>query len=66
MFESIITNQAGRIAALENPTPEEMQRIIVEDLRDESEGVDTEEKISWEIAAVQEKSAKKKDAAPET
>lgn len=48
LFESIITNQARRIAALENPTPEEMQRITVEDLRDEPDDVSTGEKISQE------------------
>ena len=45
LFESIITNQARRIAALANPTPEEMQRIKVEDLRDESDDAASEEKI---------------------
>ena len=45
LFESIITNQARRIAALENPTPEEMQRIKVEDLRDEPDDAASEEKI---------------------
>ena len=45
LFESIITNQARRIAALANPTPEEMQRIKVEDLRDEPDDAASEEKI---------------------
>ena len=45
LFESIITNQARRIAALANPTPEEMQRIKVEDLRDELDDAASEEKI---------------------
>ena len=45
LFESIITNQARRIAALENPTPEEMQRITVEDLWDEPDDADSGEKI---------------------
>ena len=45
LFESIITNQARRIAALENPTPEEMQRITVEDLRDEPDDADSGAKI---------------------
>lgn len=35
LFETIITNQARRIAVLEHPTKEEMQRITLEDLRDE-------------------------------
>ncbi len=47
LFESIITNQARRIAAMDNPTPEEMQRITVEDLRDEDD-TNTEEKIGQE------------------
>lgn len=37
LFESIITNQARRIAVLEHPTKEEMQRITLEDLRDEED-----------------------------
>ena len=35
LFETIITNQARRIAVLEHPTKEEMQKITLEDLRDE-------------------------------
>lgn len=35
LFETIITNQARRIAVLEHPTKEEMQKIALEDLRDE-------------------------------
>lgn len=35
LFETIITNQARRIAVLEHPTKEEMQQITLEDLRDE-------------------------------
>ena len=37
LFETIITNQARRIAVLEHPTKEEMQRITLEDLRDEED-----------------------------
>lgn len=37
LFETIITNQARRIAVLEHPTKEEMQKIILEDLRDEED-----------------------------
>lgn len=37
LFESIITNQARRIAVLEHPTKEEMQQITLEDLRDEED-----------------------------
>lgn len=35
LFETIITNQARRIAVLEHLTKEEMQQITLEDLRDE-------------------------------
>lgn len=35
LFETIITNQARRIAVLEHPTKEEMQQITLEDLQDE-------------------------------
>lgn len=37
LFETIITNQARRIAVLEHPTKEEMQKITLEDLRDEGD-----------------------------
>ena len=37
LFETIITNQARRIAVLEHPTKEEMQQITLEDLRDEED-----------------------------
>ncbi len=34
LFEAIITNQATRIAALENPTPEELRTITISDLKE--------------------------------
>ncbi len=34
LFEDIVTNQARRIAVMDNPTPEEIGRITLEDLRD--------------------------------
>ena len=42
LFEEIITNQARRIAAIENPTNEEMMTIVLEDLTDESAGAAAE------------------------
>ena len=39
LFETIITNQARRIAALENPSVEDMQRITLEDLHDDETDV---------------------------
>lgn len=38
LFETIITNQARRVAGMENPTKEDMQRIQLEDLRDDEDG----------------------------
>lgn len=35
LFETIITNQARRIAVLEKPTKEQMQQITLEDLQDD-------------------------------
>ena len=51
LFETIITNQARRIAVLEHPTKEEMQKITLEDLRDEgdSSGKSKESKKTNEI-----------------
>ena len=37
LFERIITNQARRIAQMDAPTPEDMQRITIDDLRDEND-----------------------------
>ena len=44
LFEEIITNQARRISALENPTSDDMMTIQIEDLKDDVESV-TEEKV---------------------
>lgn len=55
LFETIITNQARRIALLEKPTVEQMQQITLEDLRDEE---DAPEELPGEKAA-------KDDAGPE-
>ena len=41
MFEEIITNQARRLAAIENPTQEQIMTITAEDLMD-SETENTE------------------------
>ena len=56
LFESIITNQARRIAVLEHPTKEEMQQITLEDLRDEedSSGKSRESEKKSGIEAAQE------------
>lgn len=35
LFEEIITNQARRISAIENPTSEDMMTILLDDLKDE-------------------------------
>ena len=35
MFEDIITNQARRVAAMENPTHDDMMKITIEDLSDD-------------------------------
>ena len=37
MFEEIITNQARRVAAMENPTQEDMMKITLEDLVERKE-----------------------------
>ena len=37
LFEKIITNQARRISAMENPSVEDMRKILYEDLFDEEE-----------------------------
>ena len=39
LFEEIITNQARRISAIENPTNEDMMTILMEDLREDVEEV---------------------------
>jgi SpoVK/Ycf46/Vps4 family AAA+-type ATPase len=42
LFEEIITNQARRIASVENPTSEDMMTIKLEDLKDDVEEVKPE------------------------
>ena len=37
LFEKIITNQARRISAMENPSVEDMRKILYEDLFDKEE-----------------------------
>jgi replication-associated recombination protein RarA len=38
LFEEIITNQARRVAALESPSREDMQKLLLEDLVETAEG----------------------------
>ena len=45
LFEEIITNQARRIAAMENPTEEDMMTITLEDLKDDVEEVKVPEAV---------------------
>ena len=55
LFEEIITNQARRVAMLENPTHEDMMLITMEDLRDSE--------MSGEAGEVTEEPLKEKEAA---
>ena len=44
MFEDIITNQARRVATMENPTHDDMMKITIEDLSDDiGDKTDTKE-----------------------
>ncbi len=67
LFEEIITNQARRVAALENPTSEDMMTILLEDLTEkkdlpeESEGVE-EKAISEEGTAPEESAAPEEES----
>ncbi|MBE5823139.1 MAG: AAA family ATPase [Butyrivibrio sp.] len=67
LFEEIITNQARRVAALENPTSEDMMTILLEDLTEkkdlpeESEGVE-EKAISEESTAPEESAAPEEES----
>ena len=54
MFEEIITNHARRIAAMENPTHEDMITITTYDLIDEEEKKIKEDAAQDEIKTVQE------------
>lgn len=52
MFEDIITNQARRVAAMENPTHEDMMKITLMDLSDDiGEVIDSKEVEKMEAAA---------------
>ncbi|MBQ8031631.1 MAG: AAA family ATPase [Butyrivibrio sp.] len=67
LFEEIITNQARRVAALDNPTSEDMMTILLEDLTEkkdipeESEGVE-EKAISEEGTAPEESAAPEEES----
>ena len=69
MFEEIITNQATRVALMENPSQEDMMKICSEDLedlavpKDRSEG-DPLGKLLEQFIAAEENRAE--DAAPES
>jgi SpoVK/Ycf46/Vps4 family AAA+-type ATPase len=55
LFEEIITNQARRIAAMENPSNEDMMKILLEDLKEDVEKVELpEEKEDVEKAELPE------------
>ena len=66
LFEEIITNQARRIAKLEDPKPEDLRRITVDDLRDDGEekadGEKKEGSESEEGKAAEEKTTEEKAA----
>ena len=52
MFEDIITNQARRVAAMENPTHDDMMKITIMDLTDDiGEVIDSKEVEKMEAAA---------------
>ena len=52
MFEDIITNQARRVAAMENPTHDDMMLITIMDLSDDiGDHTDTKEMEKMEEAA---------------
>ena len=56
MFEDIITNQARRVAAMENPTHDDMMLITIMDLSDDIGDVaDTKEMEKMEAAALEAK-----------
>lgn len=65
MFEEIITNQARRVAAMENPSPEDLRRITTEDLWDSGEDSSSEEKTD-EAAEKSPEASEKTDADPQS
>ena len=68
MFEEFITNQARRIAGLENPSQEDIMTITMDDLQDnETEEAAKEEAVKEEPVkeeVVKEEAAKEEPAAP--
>ena len=54
LFEEIITNQARRVAAIENPTNEDMMTILLEDLVDTVDRPDKEADVSKDKVAGKE------------
>ncbi len=64
LFEEIITNQARRVAALENPTSEDMMTILLEDLT-EKKDLPEESEVVEEKAISEEGTVSEESAAPE-
>ncbi len=61
LFEEIITNQARRVSAIENPTNEDMMTITLKDLLDEKD-IEPKETKKEETAAEKDAEASEKDA----
>ncbi len=61
LFEEIVTNQARRIAKIENPTPEDIRLITSEDLIDKTLNSESEDPSVKESADSSDSGAEKED-----
>ena len=67
LFEEIITNQARRISAIENPSEEDMMTILLEDLSDTvAKPEEKEEEKTSEEAKAEEAPAENEETSAET
>ena len=62
-FEDMVVRQSNRVAAMENPTKEDLISVLPEDLRDPDEDEETEEKAEVK-AETEEKAEEKPKAKP--
>ncbi len=66
LFEEIITNQARRVASIENPSHDDMMTITLEDLMDNRDKEKKEEAPEAEATGESDSGEEKKEEAPET
>ena len=66
LFEEVITNQARRIAAMENPTAEDIMAITMDDLVDAEKAEKAKEEVEEALAETEAEIGTEPEPAPES